>query len=169
MNVMKETCRFQHVRYLSTNDATKTEKKRVDDNEKDEGKKEESFAETLNRLSGNRGSGKTGDDGSKEMNETISKASNIFSSLTSAVGETWQELLDSSKGRSINKSIKGAGTKSKVGSDGSDDGPEATDYDGPAALMIVDEDLGAWEKMQKRLAEAPIIKGEENPVFCHMW
>eukprot|EP00816_Leptocylindrus_hargravesii_P006987 CAMPEP_0196820544 /NCGR_PEP_ID=MMETSP1362-20130617/75795_1 /TAXON_ID=163516 /ORGANISM="Leptocylindrus danicus, Strain CCMP1856" /LENGTH=373 /DNA_ID=CAMNT_0042199475 /DNA_START=144 /DNA_END=1262 /DNA_ORIENTATION=- len=157
----RETYRMHahQIRCLSTDGANKTEKKDAEAEEKDGKKKQESFEETLNRLSGKKDSGENGDSGSQQMNETIHKASSFFSSFTTAVAETWQELLDSNKGRSINKSVKGSGSKSKGSSGSSDDSAEATDYDGPAALMIVDEDLGAWEKMRKRLAEAPVIKG----------
>ena len=58
------------------------------------------------------------------------------------VGETWQELLQSGERQSINKRIK--------------TGPA---YTGPIDIMVIDESEGltAWERMQKRLTEAPVI------------
>ena len=156
---------YRHVgnaRFLSSNpkkdESSNTDSNPLDDSEKTSSareEKKESFEETINRLAGDQASEK------KQSNEQLENVSSFFNNFVMAIGETWQELLESGKGKSINKTIKSnVGSYSKKGDSSTSGGDETEQaYDGPSALMIVDEDLGAWEKLQKRIAEAPIIKG----------
>ena len=78
------------------------------------------------------------------------KAADFFDRFKKEVGEAWQELLRSGERKDINKKIIR---------------PEATaegekEYTGPVDIMVIDESehLTAWERMQKRLTEAPVIQ-----------
>lgn len=144
-----------NLRFLSSSSKPDNENLEKKETAVGEGKKGESFEDTINRLAGDQASEK------QRSNEHVEKLSSMFSTFASAVGETWQELLESGKGKSINKSIRPSETdgSKKADSSGATDDKFEQNYDGPSALMIVDEDLGAWEKLQKRIAEAPIIKG----------
>ena len=80
------------------------------------------------------------------------KASDFWSTATEEVGKTWEELLRSGERKDINKKI--GRPQDTV------DGDE--EYTGPVSIMVIDEseNLTAWERMQKRLTEAPVIQGK---------
>eukprot|EP00591_Stephanopyxis_turris_P013448 CAMPEP_0195509032 /NCGR_PEP_ID=MMETSP0794_2-20130614/2077_1 /TAXON_ID=515487 /ORGANISM="Stephanopyxis turris, Strain CCMP 815" /LENGTH=432 /DNA_ID=CAMNT_0040636143 /DNA_START=110 /DNA_END=1405 /DNA_ORIENTATION=+ len=98
-----------------------------------------------------------------DANDVIDKAFNMFSSFRTELSNTWEELINSGKPKDINKRIHDPMRVPKASSNGGEGGEvddeAANKYDGPSSLMVVDEKLGAWDRMQKRLAEAPIIKG----------
>ena len=77
------------------------------------------------------------------------RAADAWDSFRTAVGTTWNELLQSGQRKSINKKIHPVET---AGGD--------APYTGPVDIMVIDESehLNAWERMQKRLTEAPIIQ-----------
>lgn len=93
------------------------------------------------------------------VDDFVRRAADTWSNFSASVGETWQELVQSGQRKSINKTIRVHETK------GADD---EEPYTGPVAMMVIDpsENLTAWERMQRRLTEAPIIqdiltRGEE--------
>ena len=123
-----------------------------------EGDTKESLEDTIHRLAGDQASSKESSSSSSSSNDRAAVAMGYWKGFVKAVGETWEELVDSGKPKSINKSIRspdGSGS-TRESRDTEDDAPA---YDGPSSLMIVDEELPAWEKLQRRIAEAPIIKG----------
>lgn len=91
----------------------------------------------------------TSDSSSSPFLET---AKGYFSTFSDEVGKTWQELLESGRPKGINKKIVHKKSPSAV---------DAEEYEGTTAMMVIDEseNMGAWEKMQRRLSEAPIIQG----------
>lgn len=95
-------------------------------------------------------------------NELLHKARDTASSFFGAVSQTWSELLDSGKPRSINKRIHEPVRDLADGEVPEDDDAAADKYEGSTAIMIIDEEehLTAWERMQRRLSDAPIIQGE---------
>ena len=129
-----------------------SEKKEETTND-DEEKEEESLKDTVRRMQQEKG--KTADDdGSEQMNDFMRKASSFFSIASEEVSKTWGELLASGERGSINK---------KIGH------PEDTvegeeEYTGPVEIMVIDEseNMTAWERMQKRLTDAPVIQGKEQ-------
>ena len=129
-----------------------SEKKEETTND-DEEKEEESLKDTVRRMQQEKG--KTADDdGSEQMNDFMRKASSFFSTASEEVSKTWGELLASGERGSINK---------KIGH------PEDTvegeeEYTGPVEIMVIDEseNMTAWERMQKRLTDAPVIQGKEQ-------
>ena len=117
---------------------------------KDEG---ESLKDTVRRMQQEKG-GSSSDNNFDDprINDFVRQASDVWSNVTEEVGKTWGELLRSGERKDINKQIRH---------------PEDTvageqEYTGPAAIMVIDEseNLTAWERMQKRLTDAPIIQGK---------
>ena len=100
--------------------------------------------------------------GDDSTNELLHKARDTASSFFGAVLQTWSELLDSGKPRSINKRIHEPVQDLADGEVPEDDDAAADKYEGSTAIMVIDEDehLTAWERMQRRLSDAPIIQGE---------
>ena len=115
---------------------------------------EESLKDTVRRMqkekSGSKGGGEDTTD--EQLNEFMRKASDFWSTATEEVGKTWEELLRSGERKDINKKI--GRPQDTV------DGDE--EYTGPVSIMVIDEseNLTAWERMQKRLTEAPVIQGK---------
>jgi import inner membrane translocase subunit TIM44 len=113
-----------------------------------------SLKDTVNRIKseGKEGGGGTttsSNDNAFDVDDLLRRAADVWSSFKSEVGSAWQELLRSSDRKSINKKITPVAT------------PEGEKpYDGPVDIMVIDpsEHLTAWERMQRRLTEAPIIQ-----------
>lgn len=121
--------------------------------EKSEAPEGESLKDTVRRMQQEKG--KAGAD-NDQMNDFMRKASSFWSTASEEVSQTWGELLQSGERKSINK---------KIGH------PEDTvegdeEYTGPVAIMVIDEseNMTAWERMQKRLTDAPVIQGKENGI-----
>ena len=135
--------------------STSEEKAKEDSNKEEEKKAEEpknnkegeSFEETINRLSGDKGTG------SSSTTDFQRKLSGFWSNVTDEVSLAWKELVASEQRKSINKKIHPVATAAG-------DKP----YDGPVDIMVIDpsEQLTAWERMQKRLTDAPIIQDMLN-------
>lgn len=119
--------------------------------EKSEDKKGDSLRDTVNRIK-NKGKSdeatsteKSGDDN----NDIFYKAATMFDNFADEVGSVWKDLLKAGERKDINKKLR----------------PEATaegdtEYTGPVSIMVIDESehLTAWERMQRRLTDAPIIQ-----------
>ena len=120
------------------------------DNNKQQDQAEESLKDTVRKMGGKQTSHQD-DNIDPRIHELKEKASSFWSSFTEEVGQAWQELLKSGERKDINKKIRHP-----------EDTPEGDkEYTGPVEIMIIDESehLSAWERMQKRLADAPIIQG----------
>jgi import inner membrane translocase subunit TIM44 len=122
-------------------------------------KKKDSLRDTVNRLKGDAesSSSSSSSSSSAETNEMFSKAADAFSSFTSTLTSTWEDLLNSSKPNDINKQIH----QSHPGFSSDDDNEAADKYEGSSAVMIIEEkeNLNAFERIQRRLSDAPIIQG----------
>ena len=81
-------------------------------------------------------------------NDFLRRLADTWSGFSTEVSSTWQELVSSGQRKDINKKIHPVATTEG-------DKP----YDGPVEIMVIDESehLTAWERMQRRLTEAPII------------
>ena len=96
---------------------------------------------------------KGSDDGGASSNidtsDFLRKAADTWDRFKTEVGATWKELVKSGERKCINKKIHPTETP----------GGDAP-YTGPVDIMVIDpsEHLTAWERMQKRLTEAPIIQ-----------
>ncbi len=125
------------------------------DEKKDE-KKKESLEDTINRLKGSKDESAQSSP-SFDTNDFLSKAADTYASFRSSLSDTWQDLINSSQPTDINKQIH----QSRPGSSADDDNEAADKYEGTTAIMIIDEEenLNAFERIQRRLSEAPIIQG----------
>ena len=93
-----------------------------------------------------------GDDGfDPQIDGFLRKATETWSAFTEEVGKTWGELLKAGERKDINKKIAVNHPHDTVEGD--------AEYTGSVEIMVIDESehLTAWERMQKRLTEAPII------------
>jgi len=84
-----------------------------------------------------------------QLDGILRQATEGWSTFSEEVGKTWDELLRSGERKDINKKLMH---------------PEDTvegdaPYTGSVEIMVIDESehLTAWERMQRRLTEAPII------------
>lgn len=147
----------------------------ADDDDDDGKKKKKDLGETVRRLQdeasahdeggahdGAKGSGD--DEPPGEPNPHLERLASMGASFLSSVSDTWGELVASGRAKDINKRIGpvgGAGGKPNYADD-----DEAADkyeaYKGSRDVMVVDprEELSAWERMERRLRDAPIIQGE---------
>jgi import inner membrane translocase subunit TIM44 len=120
------------------------------DGTSDEAQKEgDSFQETIRKMQDG-GKDSKGADMEDQFDGFMRTAVGSWSTFTEEVGKTWDELLKAGEAKSINKKIRH---------------PEDTvegeaEYTGSVEIMVIDESehLTAWERMQKRLTEAPIIQ-----------
>jgi len=118
------------------------------------GKEEESLKDTIRRMRREKGTkgGGNNDDDDERVNNILRQASDFWSTATDEVSKTWGELLRSGDRKDINK---------KIGHP-QDTAEGEEEYTGPVSIMVIDEseNLTAWERMQKRLTEAPVIQGK---------
>jgi hypothetical protein len=120
----------------------------------DENNNKESLEDTVKRMQKG-AKGKSDDDGfDPQIDGFLRKATDTWSTFSEEVGKTWGELLKSGERKDINK---------KIGVNHPEDTAEGeAEYIGSVEIMVIDESehLTAWERMQKRLTDAPIISGE---------
>jgi mitochondrial import inner membrane translocase subunit TIM44 len=123
----------------------------------DDKKSKASLRDTVNRLKEESGSNESNGSTSSETSyEMFVKLADAWSSFRTGVSEAWTELIHSNKPKDINKKIHDV----KPPSAADDDNAAADKYEGTTAIMIVNEEdhLNAFERMQKRLSEAPVIQ-----------
>ncbi len=123
---------------------------KVDTNEKkDDGENKESLQDTVRRMQGKEGSS---EDPNIQLDGALRKAADVWSTFSEEVGKAWNELLKSGERKDINKKL--------IHPEDTTEG-EAP-YTGSVQIMVIDESehLTAWERMQRRLTDAPIISGE---------
>lgn len=121
--------------------------------EKDE-KKKDSLRDTVNRLKHNNAEGSTTSAASKsdeQVDDFLRRAADVWDKVKAEVGQTWTALVNAGKPKDINKKIHPVETE---------EGNK--EYTGPVEIMVIDESehLTAWERMQRRLTDAPVIQGE---------
>lgn len=137
--------------FVSTHNRLESKKAETPQEAPEPSSKKESLRDTVNRLQNNQGdkSEDSSSFGSINANEWIRAASEKWSGLTTEIGSAWQELLNSGQRKNINKTIHPVATQ---------EGNKP--YEGPVDIMVIDpsENLTAWERMQKRLTDAPIIQ-----------
>mmetsp|Transcript_7450 Transcript_7450/g.13128 ORF Transcript_7450/g.13128 Transcript_7450/m.13128 type:complete len:500 (-) Transcript_7450:387-1886(-) len=137
---------------------------------KEEKKKKKDLRESIERLKkdnnddDDESSGKNEESSTMDSNPHIEKLTSMSTSFLSTLSDTWEELVASGRAKDINKKI-GTPSSSSSGDEpnyGNDD--EAADkyeeYKGSKDIMVIDpeEHLSAWERMERRLRDAPIIQ-----------
>jgi len=119
------------------------------DSKKKEGG-EDSLRDTVNRLKEESNTDGTSTKKDEQVDDLLRKAADLWETAKSEISLTWQELVNAGRPKSINKKIHPKETE---------EGNK--EYTGPVEIMVIDESehLTAWERMQRRLTEAPIIQG----------
>lgn len=121
------------------------------DNDENKSEEKESLQDAVRRMQ-EKGGQSAVDDSNDQLNGFLRKASDVWSTFSEEVGKTWHDLLKSGDRKDINKKL--IHPEDTVEGD--------APYTGPVQIMVIDESehLTAWERMQRRLTEAPIISGE---------
>jgi len=160
--------RMNEPRFFSSNKDDKEAKEANDTIESEKGEEnesKESLRDTINRLKGeddtntaNDGGGNS-DKSDNQTDEILRNVSSAFDSFSTSLSETWGELINSNQPKDVNKKIDDWHT-SRPGNVDDDDNEAADKYEGTTAVMIIDEseNLNAYERIQKRLSEAPLIQ-----------
>ena len=112
-------------------------------------KTKDSLRDTVNRLKD--GGKDSADKNDEQVDDLLRRAADLWDKVKIEVGKTWHELVNAGKPKDINKKIHPVETE---------EGNK--EYTGPVEIMVIDESehLTAWERMQRRLTEAPIIQGK---------
>ena len=115
-------------------------------------KKKKSLRDSVNRIKGDQTEESESDSGSGNT-DSSKEGPSFLSTAWDELQSTWNELVESDKPKDIDKQIH----VSQPGKASDDDDEAAKQYD----LMVIDpqEHLNAFERIQKRLSEAPIIQG----------
>ena len=137
--------------------------------------KKKDLRESINRLKGEGESiheegdqTSTADTSDPRLEKLHSAASNFFDT----VSKTWDELVASGRPKDINKKLNNDQSSTDQPNYANDDAAadKYEEYKGSKDIMIIDpeEHLNAWERMERRLRDAPIIQGildQTNQVY----
>lgn len=97
-----------------------------------------------------------------EIDPRLQRLSEMTASFIDSLSQTWQDLVSAGAPKDINKKIGTPIVNDDSPNYGNDD--EAADkyeeYKGSKDIMVIDpeEHLSAWERMERRLKDAPIIQ-----------
>lgn len=100
-----------------------------------------------------------------ESNPHIEKLTQLSTSFFNQISLTWDELISSGQATDINKKIGTPNSSNSSDEPNYANDDEAADkyeeYKGSKNIMVIDnaEELSAWERMERRLRDAPIISG----------
>ena len=128
-----------------------------------EGKKEnlQDIVRRMQQKDGKEGATTSSSSGesNEQFNGFLRAAADTWSKISEEVGKTWEELLKSGDRKDINKKL--------IVHHPEDTAEGEAPYTGPVQIMVIDESehLTAWQRMQRRLTEAPIISGEYYTIF----
>jgi import inner membrane translocase subunit TIM44 len=114
-----------------------------------EGSEKRKGSEDVEKEESNQRSSASSSSSSSSLDDFLRKAAGFWDAFRREVGSTWSELLQSGRRKQINKKIHPVET-----AEGN------APYTGPVDIMVIDpaEHLTAWERMQRRLQDAPIIQ-----------
>ena len=99
-----------------------------------------------------------------DFNPYVEKVSTIASSFLRSLAQTWDDLIASGQAKDINKKL-GIPTDTEPNYSNDDEAADKYEkYKGSKDIMVIDpqEHLSAWERMERRLRDAPIIQGERH-------
>jgi hypothetical protein len=128
-----------------------------DNEDKKEENVKESLQDTVRRMQQKDGKdAAASNDFAAQGDDLLRKARQTWSTFSDEVSKTWEELLRSGERKDINKKL----TLHHPEDTADGDKP----FIGSVEIMVIDEKehLTAWERMQRRLTEAPIISGTQN-------
>jgi hypothetical protein len=117
------------------------------------GEKKKSLKDTVNRIQQDKkgepsNSSSSNSSDNNPLDGLLPKLAQYYDAFQSEVRLAWTDLLNSGQRKDINKKIHPVATAEGE-----------TPYTGPVEILVIDpsENLTAWERMQKRLTDAPII------------
>jgi mitochondrial import inner membrane translocase subunit TIM44 len=112
-------------------------------------KETKSLRDTVNRIQGNEKEETSKASTKIDSDFIFRKAVDISERFLSEVNLAFADLVKSGQAKGINKKIRPVATE---------EGEK--EYSGPVEIMVIDESerLTAWERMQRRLTDAPIIQ-----------
>jgi hypothetical protein len=145
---------FSGIRHFSTKPEEEATENKTEEEIVKKTEEKESFEETVKRMQSegkSKGAPGKDDDLSPAADDLLRQVADGWSSFTEEVGKVWQQLLKSGERKDINKKILHPEFR-----------PEGeAPYTGPVEILVIDESehLTAWERMQRRLTDAPIIQG----------
>jgi hypothetical protein len=111
------------------------------------------------------------EESSTETDPRLQRLSTWAATFLDTLSQTWQDLLTAGAPKDINKKLPRPTVDDDSPNYGNDD--EAADkyeeYKGSKDIMVIDpeEHLGAWERMERRLKDAPIILGKLGIAAIH--
>jgi hypothetical protein len=149
---------LQQPHYFSTSVDKQQQQQQQDATKEPDNKKksQETLEETVRRMSGDNSKDDERQDSSSSSSSDFFRTTAVdyYDRLQHHVREAWRELVHSGRPKDINKKVL-----SVVHPHATSEGEKP--YDGVVDIMVIDESehLTAWERMQKRLTEAPIIQG----------
>jgi len=123
--------------------------------------------ESIERLKGENKdeNARKGDESSADdaPNPHVEKLTAMGASFLDVISATWQELVASGQAKDINKKIGTPANEVSGDPNYADDDEAANKYEeykGSRDVMVIDpkEHLSAWERMERRLRDAPIIQ-----------
>ena len=137
----------------TSNSSDSHSNKKEEEDASQEPTKKESLEETIRRMQSSNDSTTNHQSSSTGTEDVLRKAREHWSMFTEEVSKTWEELLRSGDRKDINKKLSLHHPEDTAEGD--------QPYTGSVDIMVIDEQekLTAWERMQRRLAEAPIISG----------
>ena len=135
--------------------------RRLSTTSSDDHDKKKDLRESIEKLKSEDTSNKSKDD-QPEMDPRIEQISTAAASFIDSLSQTWKDLVSAGAPKDINKKI-GMPEVSNTPNFGNDDdaADKYEEYKGSKDIMVVDpqEHLSAWERMERRLKDAPIIQG----------
>lgn len=138
--------------------------------EVDESKKKKDLRESIEKLKNDNTEESKNEETKIEMDPRLERMVDMAGSFVDSISQTWQDLVSAGAAKDINKKIGTPVVNDDSPNFSNDD--EAADkyeeYKGSKDIMLIDpeEHLSAWERMQRRLKDAPIIQGEPTNELC---
>jgi import inner membrane translocase subunit TIM44 len=131
--------------------------------EQDESKKKKDLRESIEKLKNNNNTEESKNEETQaEMDPRLERIADMAGSFIDSISSTWKDLVSAGAPKDINKKIGTPIVDNDSPNFSNDD--EAADkyeeYKGSKDIMVVDpeEHLSAWDRMKKRLEDAPIIQ-----------
>jgi hypothetical protein len=148
------------LQWLSTESKSKSESESKSETKE----KKSSLRDTIHKMKAESGDGSSESAGTSNFggNPAVQAAMAQLDIFRQGISSTWQDLLESGRPKDINKKLRPEQPAHSDGDTPEDDNEAADKYTGSTAIMILDEndrEMTAWDRMQKRLSEAPVIQG----------
>jgi import inner membrane translocase subunit TIM44 len=124
--------------------------------------KKKDLRESIEKLKSDNAKESKEEEPQTEVDPRLERLSSMTTSFIDSLSQTWRDLISAGAPKDINKKIGTPVVDTDSPNYGNDD--EAADkyeeYKGSKDIMLIDpqEHLSAWERMERRLKDAPIIQ-----------